>query len=168
MKTTRLSKTVEKLLNEQVQNELVSSQLYLSISNCANSKGLFGAEKFFMNKADEERTHMMKIVEYLKDKGSMPVTPSCPELTKCYSGIKEVMTLSLEHERMITGKLNNIYTTALAEKDNVTVIFMHWFLNEQIEEEGQLMDLISQLEILGETGVGVMMFDELLSDTLKK
>jgi len=139
---SRLSEKIVKMLNEQIKNELESSQIYRAMSCWCDDEGLIKASKYYFKSAQEELVHMDKIYEYLFDKNCKAVTPACNEVKNSYKDIRTVVEESLNHEIQVTKNWNNIANTALSEKDNDTYALTQWYLKEQIEEENKFRDLI--------------------------
>jgi len=144
---SRLSEKIVKLLNEQIKNELESSQIYKAMSCWLDEEGWIGASKYYFKSGNEELIHMDKIYEYLFDKNCRALTPGCTEVKNDYKDIKTIVEESLNHEMEVTKMWNNIADTALAEKDNDTYALAQWFLKEQIEEEAKFRDILFKFRL---------------------
>lgn len=140
----RLSNSIVSILNEQIKNELESSQIYRSISCWLDNAGWINASKYYKKSAQEELQHMEKIYDYLFEKNCKAKTPACNEVKNSYKDIVEILNDSLEHEMNITKNWNDIADQALKEKDNDTYALSQWFLKEQVEEEDRFRNLIYQ------------------------
>lgn len=138
----RLSDSMVKFLNEQIKNELNSSQIYRAISCWCDDKGYISPCKYYKKSAQEELVHMEKIYEYLFDKNCKAKTPACNEAKDNYKDIYEVLEQSLEHEIQVTKNWNDIADQALKEKDNDTYTLAQWFISENREEEQKFRDII--------------------------
>lgn len=143
----RLSDSIIKILNEQIKNELDSSQIYRAISCWCDDNGLINASKYYFKSAQEELAHMDKIYQYLFEKNCKAVTPTCNEAKDSYKDITEVVQSSLDHEMQITKNWNDIADQALKEKDNDTYCLSQWFLKEQIEEENKFRDFLFKIRL---------------------
>lgn len=143
----RLTDKVTKLLNEQIKNELESSQIYRSMSCWTDDKGWIGASKYYFNSAKEELTHMDKLYEYLFDKNCKAVVPTVSDVDKDFKDIKTIVQTSLDHEIKVTEQWNEIANTALAEKDNDTYALAQWYLKEQIEEEDKFRNFLYKIRL---------------------
>jgi ferritin len=143
----RLSEKIVKLLNEQIKNELESSQIYRSMSCWTDDEGWLGASKYFFKSAQEELVHMDKIYEYLFDKNCRAKAPSINEVKSEFKDIKNVVEESLNHEMNITAMWNKIADAALTEKDNDTYALAQWFLKEQIEEEDKFRTFLFKMRL---------------------
>ena len=149
MNTNRLSKTIEAALNAQMTKEAHASQIYLSYAAWADSQGYGGIANFLFRHAQEERNHMMKILEYiLKRGGEVKVTaiPAPPEnpatMHSCFEKI-------FAHEVDNTNAVYSVVKLSLQEEDWATWNFMQWFVKEQTEEETLALNLLDKLKIAG-------------------
>lgn len=140
--TDRLSGPVQAVLNQQIKNELISSQIYKAMACCLDNRGWVNASKVFFKYGQEELTHMDKVYNYLFDMNCKPIVPDCPSQRLTYADITEILTMSLEHEIGVTANWNNIANVALANKDNTTYEISQWFIKEQVEEENKFRDLL--------------------------
>lgn len=149
MDTNRLSSTIVAALNAQMTKEAHASQIYLSYAAWADGQGFAGTANFLFRHANEERNHMMKIVEYiLKRGGKVEVTaiPAPPEnpisLNNCFEKV-------LEHEVDNTKAIYKVAKLSHEEEDWATWNFMQWFVMEQVEEETLAMNLLDKMKIAG-------------------
>jgi ferritin len=149
MNTNRLSKTITAALNFQMTKEAHASQIYISYAAWANSQGFNGIANFLFRHAEEERNHMMKILEYILKRGgevqviAIPAPPGAPEsINNCFERI-------FDHEVDNTKGIYKVVKMSLEEEDWATWNFMQWFVKEQIEEETLAMSLLDKLKITG-------------------
>lgn len=149
MNTNRLSKGLQKLLNEQMTKEAHSAQIYLSYAVWADNAGFSGISKFLLRHAREERDHMQKFVEYILERGSevkiesIPAPPANPKnLRDCFESI-------FKHEVSNTKSIYNIIKQSQEEGDWATWNFAQWFAKEQTEEEKLAMDLLAKIKLAG-------------------
>src|SRR6476620_7813823 len=96
MNTNRLSSTMQAGLNAQLTKEGHASQIYLSYASWANAGGYAGIANFLFRHAQEERNHMMKILEYILQRGgtvkitAIPAPPPDPtSLNNCFEKVFE-------------------------------------------------------------------------------
>jgi ferritin len=149
MDTKRLSSTIEAALNAQMTKEAHASQIYLSYGAWADSEGFGGVANFLFRHAQEERNHMMKILEYILKRGgdvqvtAIPAPPSKPtSLQNCFEKI-------FEHEVDNTKTVYALVKLSHDEGDWATWNFMQWFVKEQIEEETLALNLLDKVKIAG-------------------
>jgi len=149
MDTNRLSKTLSKALNDQMTNEAHNAQIYLSYAAWANYKGYEGIANFLFRHANEERNHMMKILEYILKRGGKVVVSAIPGAGADPESVNDCFEKIFKSEVENTSSIYNIVNLAMAEKDWATWNFMQWFVKEQTEEETLAMDLLSKIKIAG-------------------
>ncbi len=158
-----LSETMTERLNEQINNEIYSAYLYMSMSAYSTYTGLKGFANWFMIQYHEEMSHAMKLYDYINDQGGRVKLSAIKEPQAEFESPLDMFEKTLTHERFITGCINDLVDLAIAEKDHATNIFLQWFITEQIEEEGNDNDIIARLKIVGEDGNGLLMLDRELS-----
>ena len=149
MKTNQLSKTLADGLNAQLTKEAHASQIYLSYAAWAESKGFSGVANFLFRHAQEERDHMMKILEFILKRGAevhvtaIPGPPENPEsLNDCFEKI-------YSHEVNNTKSIYKLVKASLEEEDWATWNIMQWFVKEQVEEETLALSLLDKMKIAG-------------------
>ncbi|MEP7321247.1 MAG: ferritin [Saprospiraceae bacterium] len=149
MNTNRLSVTLTAALNEQMTLEAHASQIYLSYAAWADREGYGGIANFLFRHAQEERNHMMKILEYILKRGSdvkITAIPAPPENPK---NVHECFEKVFKHEVDNTTAIYKIVKMSLEEEDWATWNFMQWFVKEQVEEETLALNLLAKLKIAG-------------------
>ena len=144
---TRLSESVLAILNDQIKNELHSSQIYRGMSCWLNDAKWPAGTKLFFKYADEELTHMSKIYEYIFDRNCTAVVALCEPVKSDFADIREVVEASLEHEIEVTNNWEGIATLAKEEGDNTTYEFAQWFLKEQVEEEDKFRTILEKMDL---------------------
>jgi len=143
----RLTKKVIDVLNEQIKNELVSSQIYRAMSCWLDNKGWINASKYYFKSAKEELTHMDKIYEYIFDKNCKAEVPKLEKVEDEFNDIREIVEKSLEHEIEVTEMWENIANLAKEEGDNTTYEFSQWFIKEQKEEEEKFRNMLFMMNL---------------------
>jgi ferritin len=149
MDTNRLSKTLAAALNEQMTSEAHNAQIYLSYASWASDKGYEGIANFLFRHAAEERNHMMKILEYILERGAKVHITAIPgpgdHPTSVNNCFEKVFTSEVEN----TANIYKIVKMSMDEGDWATWNFMQWFVKEQIEEETLAINLVSKIKIAG-------------------
>ena len=79
MNTNRLSDAVCQALNAQMTKEAHASQIYLAYASWLSAQGYEGVANFMFRHANEERNHMMKILEYILQRGSTVKITAIPD-----------------------------------------------------------------------------------------
>lgn len=155
-----LNPNIEKTLNYQINRELYSSYLYLSMSSYLNELGLVGYANWFRIQAMEERDHALLIYDYVHRSGGSVTFDAIESPPKTFDGVLDVLKITAEHEALVTSLINNIVTQAIEEKDHKTSSFFTWFVNEQVEEEDNAATNIKKYELMGTDGKGVYLLDQ--------
>ena len=158
-----LNKRMVKALNEQINKELYSAYLYLSMSAHSTFIGLKGFANWFMVQYQEEMVHVMKIYDYVNDQSGQVKLTAVAEPPAEFGSPLDMFEKTLKHERFITKCINDLVDLAVKEKDHATNIFLQWFVTEQIEEEANDNDIISKLKLVGKGGNGLFMIDKELA-----
>lgn len=158
-----LSKKTMDALNKQLNNEIYSAYLYMSMSAYSTYIGLKGFANWFMAQYQEEMTHAMKIYDYINDQGRQVRLMAIAQPPTEFKSPLDMFEKTLKHEKFVTKCINELVDLAIAEKDHATNIFLQWFVTEQIEEEANDNEIISKLKIIGESGNGLFMLDKELA-----
>lgn len=146
-------------LNKQIKLEGDSSQLYLAMASWAECQGLEGTANFLYSHADEERTHMLKLIKFVNERGGKAFVPQIDEPAQNFESLKEVFTAILNHEIFVSEAINEIVFLTLEHKDFPTHNFLQWFVSEQIEEERLARNILDKLEMIGNDKGGLYLFD---------
>ena len=149
-------------LNTQVNKEMASAYIYLGMSAQCSDLNWPGFASWFMVQYHEEMFHAMRIYNYLLDQGRRPVLKTIAEPAADYPTIKALFEKTYAHEQTVTASINNIMKLAKAENDFATEGFIAWYVKEQVEEEKNDTEILSQLERIGESQNGLFMLDHQL------
>jgi len=158
-----LSEIMVKALNKQLNREVYSAYLYLSMSAYSTFKALKGFANWFMVQYQEEMAHAMKLYDYVSDQGGHVQLMAVAEPPTKFGSPLEMFEKVLEHEKFVTKCINDLVDLAIDEKDHATKIFLQWFVIEQIEEEANDNDVIAKLKLVGKEGNGLFMIDKELA-----
>lgn len=158
-----LSKKMELALNEQINAELWSAYLYLSMSAYFAADGKPGFANWMHIQFQEEQDHAMKILNFIIARGGKVALKPIAEVKTEWSTPLEVFEQTLAHEKVVTGFINDLYALAIDEKDYATQAMLTWFINEQVEEEEMAQGIIDALLMIKDNGFGVYTLDKELS-----
>lgn len=158
-----LSKTIQDAVNEQIKNELFSSYLYLSMSAYCAESNLPGFASWMRIQSGEENTHAMKLFSYILERNGHIELQALDKPQSKFSSPMELFKQVLEHEKKVSGMINNLYELAVKEKDYPTQIMLEWFITEQLEEEKTAGEIIQLLTMVGENGPALLMLDRQLA-----
>jgi ferritin len=149
MNTNRLSNTIASALNDQMTKEAHAAQIYLSYAAWADSQGFGGIANFLFRHANEERNHMMKILEYILKRGGIVKVTEIPAPPPNPKNVNNCFEKVFEHEVDNTNAVYKLVKMSLTEEDWATWNFMQWFVKEQTEEETLAMNLLDKIKIAG-------------------
>ena len=168
MNTNRLSSTICKALNEQMTKEAHASQIYLSYASWAAEAGYDGIANFLFRHANEERNHMMKILEYILERGAKVTVAAIPAPPENPKNIQDCFEKTFQSEVDNTESIYKVVKMSFDESDWATWNFMQWFVKEQTEEETLVMNMLDKLKIAGganATGESLYSFDRDMQST---
>ncbi|MGB8213872.1 MAG: ferritin [Anaerolineales bacterium] len=157
-----ISKTMQEAINEQINKELYSSYLYLSMAAFFEGKNLPGFARWLHVQADEEREHGMKFYRHLVDRGGRVMLKAIAAPATEWRSNLEVFKEVQAHEAAVTASINSLYELALQEKDYPAQVLLQWYINEQVEEEKNAAEIVQQLELIDAHGTAVLMLDHQL------
>lgn len=157
---TSLTEEIEVLLNDQIKMEAHSSAVYLSMASWCNRNGFDNSGVYFEKQSAEERQHMLKIFKYVNDAGGRAVSPEVVNIPQEFESFRGVFEQALQQEIFVTQSLNKIADRCLRVKDFVTLQFLQWFLNEQMEEEYVARRILELFDVIGEEGTGRWQIDK--------
>ncbi len=158
-----ISDKMTQALNEQINREMYSAYLYMSMSSHCNHTGLKGFANWFMVQYHEEMLHAMKIFEYVQRQGAEVKLDAIKAPPAGFESPMDMFTQTLAHEQFITRSINELRELAMVEKDHASQIFLDWYVTEQVEEEENDNDIIAQLKLIGNHPQGLMMLDRELA-----
>jgi len=157
------SAKMEQAINSQINAELYSAYLYYAMSAWSAGNDMPGMTNWFKIQALEELVHVDKFFGYINDRGGRVKLGAVEAPPVEWESALAVFAASLEHEKKVTGLINNLVNLATEEKDRTTESFLQWFVTEQIEEEATQHDLVGKLKLIGDSGAGRYMFDKELA-----
>jgi len=155
-----LSQKMEESLNKQVNAELYSSYLYLSMSAYFSEINLSGCAHWMRLQAQEELSHALKLYDYINERGGRPVLESIEAPRSSWGSPTEVFENVLSHEQKVTGLINDLVDLAIQQKDHATNNFLQWFVSEQVEEEASANEVLQKIRMTGNDGGGLFMLDQ--------
>lgn len=150
-------------LNEQINAELWSAYLYLSMAMQFENTGLPGVANWFKIQFKEEQAHAEIFMNYINQRGGRVVLQPIAEVPAQWASPLEAFKATLEHERKVTSLINNLYAIAESEHDYATRDRLTWFVSEQVEEEETAQQLIDKFSLIGNDGMGLYMLDQELA-----
>ena len=155
-----LKDSLEKALNEQINAELYSEYLYLSMAAYYEDEGLPGFASWMRGQADEERDHAMRIYDFVIERDGRVTLDGIDSPPEEWSGPSDAFEAVYEHEVKITEMIDDLVALAREENDNATENMLQWFVAEQVEEEATAQAVLDKLKHVGDDGPGLLMVDQ--------
>ena len=157
-----MKKKVQDAVNDQIQAELYSAYLYLSMAAWAHGANLKGFAHWLTLQAKEEQGHAMKLYGHLVDRGATVLLQKIQEPPQTFKSATDIFENVLEHEKKVTGLINRLYALSVKEEDYPLQILLQWFITEQVEEEGNATEILERLRMVGEKGSSLVYMDKAL------
>jgi ferritin len=154
-----ISKKIEEALNEQVNAELYSAYMYLSMESYFKSLNLNGFANWMRVQTQEEVAHAMKIYDFVNERGGRVTLKAIEGPPTKWDSPLAVFEAVYAHEQKVTGLINDLVDLAIKEKDHATNSFLQWFVNEQVEDESSADEVVQQLKMMENAPGGMFMLD---------
>lgn len=154
-----LSPKTEKALNAQLNAEMYSSNLYLSMAAWFDARMLRGFAGWMRAQATEEMGHALRFYNYLVERGNRVKIQAIAAPPTEWGSPVAVFEQALKHEQKVTGMIHDLVNQAVAERDHATQIMLQWFVSEQVEEESSAAEMLDKLKTLSKTPAGIVILD---------
>ncbi|MCK9151647.1 ferritin [Methanobacterium alcaliphilum] len=158
-----VSEKMQEALNGQLNAELYSAYLYLAMAAYYEDTDLPGFANWMRIQAQEELTHGMKFYDYLIQRGSRVILNTIEKPQKEWDSPLAVSEHVLNHEKKVTGLINELVNLAVNEKDHATNNFLQWFVAEQVEEEESAGGVLQKVRLASDSASGLLMVDSELA-----
>jgi ferritin len=159
-----INKVVQDAINDQINKELYSAYLYLSMAAHFEAATLPGFAHWMRIQAQEEQGHAMRFFDYLNDRsGRVQLKPIAGPQTEWKTPF-EVFNQVLEHEQLVTASIHKLYEVAAKDNDYATQVMLQWFINEQVEEEKSAAQIIEQLKRIDAHESALLILDHELGE----
>lgn len=158
-----LSKKLHDAINAQINAELWSAYLYLSMSMDAEDKGFKGIANWFFVQFQEEQDHARILMNYLNSREAKVELKPIEAVQTQWDSVLAMFQNTLEHEKVVTSLINNLFSIATDDKDYASVNSLRWFVDEQVEEEESAREMIAAVEAVEGNKYGMYMLDKELA-----
>ncbi len=155
-----ISQKMQDAINEQINAEMFSAYLYLSMSAYFESISLPGFAHWMQLQTQEEMTHAMKLYGFLNERMGRVTLKAIAAPQTDWKDALDVFEAALAHEQKVTGLINNLMNLADDEKDHASKGFLQWFVDEQVEEEASTDAIVQKLKMVKDVPGGVFMLDK--------
>ncbi len=155
-----ISKKLAKAINDQINAEMWSAYLYLSMSQDIYAKGYKGIAHWFKVQFLEEQAHAAIMINYLHSQDAKVILAPIAKVQTEWNTVLAAFEDTLKHEQKVTAMINNLCDIADEDKDRAAANFLAWFVDEQVEEEENARDLINQCKMIGDNLNGMLTLDK--------
>jgi ferritin len=154
-----MKEKVLQALNKQINAEMHSAYLYLSMSAYFEDKGLPGFANWMKVQYHEELTHALKIFDFVNERKGRVILEPIAGVPNDFDGVIDVFEKTLEHEELVTKMIDDLVDIAVEASDHATQSFLRWFVDEQVEEEANVNALLDSLRLINGQGNGLFMLN---------
>ena len=161
-----IKKKVQDALNKQVNAELYSAYMYLSMEAYFQSINLSGFANWMRCQTQEEVFHAMKIYDFINERGGKVTLKPIEGPPTEWKSPLDVFNATYKHEQLVTDLINKLVDLSIKESDHATNTFLQWFVTEQVEEEAAADEIIQKLKLIGKDGSGLFMIDQELAQRI--
>ena len=158
-----LSQKLHDAINAQINAELWSAYLYLSMSMDAEAKGYKGVANWFYIQFREEQDHARIFMNYLNSRDCKVTLKPIAEVRTEWDSVLEMYQETLRHEKVVTSLINNLAAIAAEDRDFASSNMLVWFINVQSEEEESARDMIFAVEAVEGNKYGMYQLDKELA-----
>jgi len=155
-----LTPAMQQALNQTINAELYSANLYLALSGWCDTKALRGFGRWLRAQYHEELAHAEKLVDYVLLRGGSLAVGALEAPSVSADTILGVFEAVQAHERKISLHIDALYGKAQSEKDMAAQVFLQWFVTEQVEEEANAADIVEKLKLVGERPGSALYLDK--------
>ena len=158
-----LKEKMLKALNEQINAEMYSSYLYLSMESYFQSISLTGFAAWMRGQVQEELFHGMKMYDYVCERGGRVSLETINKPDSSWKSAQAAFKHILKHEQLVTSLINDLVDLAMKERDHATLNFLQWFVAEQVEEEASVGEIVDKLKLIKDDTSGLFLLDAEMS-----
>jgi ferritin len=157
-----INKKMQDAINEQINAELYSAYLYLSMSAFFEGQNLPGFAKWLRVQFEEEQEHALKFYDFVLERGGEVELKAIAKPAATWESPLAAFKEVLKHEQHVTALINGLYEVALAEKDYASQVLLQWYISEQVEEEDNASQIVASLERIAAHETAVLQLDHQL------
>lgn len=158
-----ISEKMQAAFLDQINKELYSEYLYLSMKAYFTHHNLMGFANWMDVQVQEEHAHAMGMYDYVLERGGYVTLEAIEKPESTWENPLELFKAVLAHEEYVTSRINALMDVAEEEHDRAALIFLNWYLKEQVEEEASVGGVLAQLEMIGDDKSGLFALDKELA-----
>jgi ferritin len=155
-----LSPKVQDAFNRQINAEMFSSYLYLSMAAYFEDQNLKGMAHWMQIQSNEETAHAMRFFNFINDRGGRVKLAQIEAPKTEWKSPLEAFEEAYQHEQKITAMINELFGLVAVERDGAGHDFLEWFCREQVEEESNAQWIVARLKLAGDSGAGLILVDQ--------
>lgn len=155
-----LNKKIEEAINAQINAEMWSAYLYLSMAAHCHAIGQPGMAKWFEVQFKEEQDHAKILFNYVISRNGNVTLKAIDAVPTEWNSILDVFESTLTHEQKVTAMINDLFALTTQENDYATQSMLKWFIDEQVEEEENAQTIIDNIKMIKDNGYGIYMLDK--------
>lgn len=155
-----LNKKIEEAINAQINAEMWSAYLYLSMAAHCHAIGQPGMAKWFEVQFKEEQDHAKILFNYVISRNGNVTLKAIDTVPTEWNSILDVFESTLAHEQKVTAMINDLFALTTQENDYATQSMLKWFIDEQVEEEENAQTIIDNIKMIKDNGYGIYMLDK--------
>lgn len=155
-----ISKELARAINDQMVFEMYSSYIYLGLSAALEKLKLPGAAHWMRMQVDEELIHANIFYNYLNDQEAEIELGKIDKVGTKVKSAKEAFELALKHERIVTGRINQLCALAMKSNQFATLTFLNFFVTEQVQEERSVQQILDKLALAENSKEALLFIDK--------
>lgn len=154
-----MSDRLAEAFNRQITLEFASSYTYLQLAAYFEDVSLTGFAGWMRAQAVEEWQHGLKFYDFVLDRGNQVELGAIEAPDVRPGSALGAFQAALEHERLVTSAISELYALAQEERDGSSYPLLQWFLAEQVEEEATVGEIVDQLVLAADSPAAILMLD---------
>ena len=155
-----MNKSAVEAVNDQIQAEFQAAYFYLAYAAKFDVRGLVGFSSWMRKQWEEEIQHGLKFYDFLLRRGASVTLKAIEQPSTDIESPVKVFERVLEHEQKVTAQIHRLYELAQAERDFPLQTLLHWFIDEQVEEEEMASKIVDRLRLIGDSGAELFLLDK--------
>ena len=158
-----LNKKMVSAINEQINAELYSSYMYLSMAAYFDAINLKGFANWMRVQVQEENFHAMKFFDYVLSRQGKVILKAIAAPPTTWKSPLDVFKATYAHEQKVTSLIEELATLSQKENDHATSVLLQWYITEQVEEESNADGIVQKLKLIGDNSSGLFLLDQELA-----
>ena len=145
-----ISANLQEAINYQINAEMWSSNLYLSMSYYFKGIGYIGFAQWMKMQANEELEHAETMADYLMKRGGKVKITAVDAVPQEWDSPLAAFEAQYKHECQVSSLIDKLVDVASADRDKASQDFLWSFVREQVDEEAIAQGVINQVNLGGQ------------------